>query len=63
MTKIYVITDKCCACGSCAPFCEQNGIDFDYDAERYRIDAARCTGCGTCLEYCPIDDAIVEDGS
>jgi MinD superfamily P-loop ATPase len=53
----YTITDKCIECGSCAPFCAQDGID--YIEGRYVIDQARCTHCGTCKEYCPIDDAIV----
>lgn len=56
--KIYQITDECCGCGSCAHFCEQEGIC--YLDGKYVIDTERCTGCGTCKEYCPIDDAIVE---
>jgi len=54
---VYKITEKCIECGSCAPFCEQDGID--YTDGSYVIDQERCTGCGTCKEYCPIDDAIV----
>jgi MinD superfamily P-loop ATPase len=53
----YTITEKCIECGSCAPFCEQYGID--YIEGKYVIDQKRCTQCGTCKEYCPIDDAIV----
>ena len=53
----YTITVKCIECGSCVPFCEQEGID--YVDGKYVIDQERCTGCGTCKEYCPIDDAIV----
>ena len=53
----YTITEKCIECGSCAPFCEQDGID--YVEGKYVIDQKRCTQCGTCKEYCPIDDAIV----
>lgn len=54
---VFTITDKCCECGSCVPFCEQEGIEWIGD--RYIIDQELCTGCGTCLEYCPVDDAIV----
>ncbi len=54
---VYTITEKCCECGSCEPFCEQEGIE--YIDGHYVIDQEHCTGCGTCLEYCPIDDAIV----
>ena len=53
----YTITEKCIECGSCAPFCEEEGID--YIDGHYVINQERCTGCGTCLEYCPIDDVIV----
>ncbi|PKN93993.1 MAG: 4Fe-4S ferredoxin [Chloroflexi bacterium HGW-Chloroflexi-6] len=56
--KVYVITKKCCQCGSCAAFCENKAIEW-LDRE-YAIDQELCDGCGTCLEYCPIDDAIVE---
>jgi MinD superfamily P-loop ATPase len=58
MTMKYVITEECCGCGSCAPFCELEGIEY-LDGE-YEINQELCTGCGTCLEYCPIDGAIVE---
>lgn len=54
----YMITDNCIECGSCAPFCELEGID--YIDGKYVIDQELCTGCGTCTEYCPIDDAIIE---
>jgi len=58
MMMKYVITDDCCGCGSCAPFCEEGGIDCIDGL--YAIDQELCTGCGTCLDYCPIDGAIVE---
>jgi ferredoxin len=54
---VYKIVEKCIECGSCAPFCEQSGIE--YVDGKYVIDQEKCTGCGTCKEYCPIDDAIV----
>lgn len=60
MKKIYVITEKCCECGSCAHFCKNHAIEYDYAGQKYEIDKEQCDGCGTCMEYCPIDDAIVE---
>jgi len=54
----YMITEKCCECGSCAQFCKNGAID--YVEERYTIDPEKCDSCGTCAEYCPIDDALVE---
>ena len=54
----YVITEKCIQCGSCAPFCKNEAIDWiDH---HYVIDPTKCEMCGTCLEYCPIDDVILE---
>ncbi len=54
----YIITEKCCMCGSCEPFCENGAISDSED--RYVIDQTKCDMCGTCMEYCPIDDAIVK---
>lgn len=59
MTVIYQITELCCCCGSCEPYCEQRAILFDYDIEHYVIDAQLCIGCAICLQFCPIDDAII----
>jgi MinD superfamily P-loop ATPase len=58
LTMKYVITEECGGCGSCASFCEQEGIE--YLGRKYVINQEICTGYGTCLEYCPIDGAITE---
>lgn len=54
-----IVQTICIQCGSCAPFCKNEAIDWvDH---QYRIDQNRCEMCGTCLTYCPMDEAIVED--
>lgn len=53
----HMITEECCGCMSCAPFCENRCISC-VDG-KYVINQELCDGCGTCLEYCPIDNAIV----
>ena len=60
MMKMCINTEKCCECGSCAHFCKQHGIDFDYSAREYKIDQERCIDCRTCKDYCPIDGALFE---
>ena len=58
----YIIVQAICIqCGSCAPFCKNEAIDWiDH---QYHIHPERCEMCGTCLTYCPMDDAIVEDSA
>jgi len=56
---VYTITEKCIVCGSCAPFCKNEAIEYTDDGV-YVIDENKCDACGTCKEYCPIDDAIAE---
>lgn len=52
------ISEKCIQCGSCAPFCKKEAIDWI--DPYYVIDISKCDACGTCREYCPIDDVILE---
>lgn len=54
----YRISEKCIQCGSCAPFCKNEAIQWIYPV--YVIDPSKCEMCGTCREYCPIDDVIVD---
>ncbi|MEN4099597.1 MAG: 4Fe-4S binding protein [Anaerolineaceae bacterium] len=55
---MLTITEECIQCGSCAPFCENEAIDW-LD-QHFVIDVDKCDQCGTCREYCPIDGAIVD---
>ena len=53
----FYISGKCIQCGSCAPFCKNEAIDWV--DKHYEINPNHCDRCGVCLEYCPIDDAIL----
>lgn len=53
---MYVITDECVACGTCAEECPSEAIN---EGDIYVIDQDKCTECGTCFEVCPVE-AIVE---
>ncbi len=54
---MYVITDKCVNCGTCADSCPNDAIVEG--ADRYEINADDCVNCGTCVDNCP-NDAIEE---
>jgi len=51
-----IVQEICIQCGSCAPFCKNEAIDWV--EHQFIINPERCEMCGTCLEYCPIDNAI-----
>ena len=53
----YIITDKCDACGDCAPECPVECIAEGNP--KYVINNDECTDCGACAEVCP-NDAIEE---
>ena len=54
---MYVITDNCVSCGTCA----ENGPSdaITEGADKYEINQDLCVSCGTCVENCP-NDAIEE---
>ena len=53
----YLITEKCDACGDCAPECPVECIAEG--SPKYVINQEECTDCGACAEVCP-NDAITE---
>ena len=54
----YILQETCIQCGSCAPFCKNEAIEWvDH---QYVIDSEKCEMCGTCREYCPMDNIIVD---
>ena len=55
---MYVITDKCVSCGSCADACPNEAIVEG--ADHYEINTDLCVECGTCQGECP-NDAIEEE--
>ena len=52
LTKGYVITNKCIACGKCATVCPQHCIEV---GTPYKIEQNNCLHCGNCFENCPTD--------
>ena len=49
---MYVITDECVACGTCASECPVGAI-HEGDG-KYVINQDECAGCGSCAGACPI---------
>ena len=49
---MYVITDKCVSCGSCADACPNEAIVEG--ADHYEINAGSCLDCGSCADTCPM---------
>lgn len=50
---MYVITDNCVGCGTCAENCPVEAI-AEGDAH-YEINQDVCVSCGTCMENCPTE--------
>ena len=50
---MYVISDSCVSCGSCADACPAGAIAMDDNLGRYAISDA-CLDCGTCADGCPM---------
>ncbi len=54
---MYVISDRCISCGTCAAMCPTEAISEG--AEHYEINQDICAQCGTCAAGCP-SEAIDE---
>ena len=54
---MYVISDNCVNCGTCAENCPSEAIAEG--AVHYEINQDTCVNCGTCVENCP-SEAIEE---
>ena len=55
---MFVISDECLSCGTCAAGCPAEAIDMG--AAHYEIDQDKCLQCGTCAASCPAE-AIKEE--
>lgn len=50
---MYVITDACVSCGTCAGACPCDAIVEG--ADHYEINQDLCAQCGTCAGNCPVE--------
>ena len=48
---MYVISDDCISCGSCAGQCPMSAIE-EGDGKYVITDA--CIDCGSCADQCPV---------
>jgi ferredoxin len=55
---MYVITDDCISCGTCADECAVGAIS-EGDG-KYVIDTDTCAECGACTDACA-SNAIIEE--
>ena len=46
---MYIIDEKCNACGKCIPECPVNALN---QGAKYAISSL-CNDCGACVEACP----------
>ena len=49
---MYVISDSCISCGTCADGCPMSAIEMNDMAGHYVISDA-CIDCGSCADSCP----------
>ena len=50
---MYVITDACVSCGTCAGECPNEAISEG--ADHYEINQDICVQCGVCAGVCPTE--------
>ena len=50
---MFVITDSCISCGTCAGGCPVEAISEGDD--HYVIDQDTCVQCGACAGNCPVE--------
>lgn len=64
--KAQIDEALCRGCLACQKECANDGLEFDADAKKMRVNLENCVGCGRCLGACNFDaisfdfDAAVE---
>lgn len=53
--KPGVNPDACRGCRRCARECANQGLVFDEQTKKMRVDEAHCVGCGRCIGACNFD--------
>ena len=59
LTKLYIDSKICIACGKCIPVCPTDAITGAKKTPHV-IDQSKCIVCGSCVEACPNDSIQVE---
>lgn len=50
-----IFAKKCVGCKACMKACANNGLSFDENEKKMKINEANCVGCGRCLGFCNFD--------
>ena len=53
--KPTVIEPLCRGCKRCLKECANNGLEFNAETRKMRVNAENCVGCGRCLGACNFD--------
>ena len=61
--KPEIEAEACRGCRQCLKECANNGLVFDAETKKMRIDEAHCVGCGRCLGACNFDAISFSDSA
>ena len=53
--KAQIKESLCRGCLTCQKECANDGLEFDEDAKKMRVNLENCVGCGRCLGACNFD--------
>lgn len=53
--KPHIIEERCRGCRRCQRECANQGLEFDGNAMKMRVNENNCVGCGRCLGACNFD--------
>ena len=61
--KPEIEAEACRGCRQCLKECANNGLVFDAETKKMRIDESHCVGCGRCLGACNFDAISFSDSA